>query len=112
LLSETEKLVKKMADKGAVGECPEKLIGNPEAQVLFNNLSTIASEGFACPVGEEKAALALAIDRLVREKAPADWLGDSAREKQVLNEIFPVMARDNKATLAIFEIIKNQPDYQ
>lgn len=33
------------------------------------------------------------------------------REKQVLNALFPIMARDRTATQGIFEIIKNQPGY-
>jgi type I restriction enzyme, R subunit len=43
--------------------------------------------------------------------APASWRGDPAREAQVLNALFPLMERDREATLAIFEIIKNQPGY-
>ncbi len=60
---------------------------------------------------EARAELALRIDQTMREKAPAGWKGDETREKQVLNAQFPVMSRDRKATLAIFEIIKNQPGY-
>jgi type I restriction enzyme R subunit len=45
----------------------------------------------------------------MHEQAPAGWLGDETREKQVLNALFPLLKRDRKATLAIFEIIKNQP---
>jgi type I restriction enzyme R subunit len=29
----------------------------------------------------------------------------------VLNALFPLLARDRQATQAIFDIIKNQPDY-
>jgi type I restriction enzyme R subunit len=47
----------------------------------------------------------------VREYAPAGWKGDESREKPVLNEIFRIMSRDREATLAIFEIIKNQGGY-
>ncbi|MEN9453481.1 MAG: type site-specific restriction-modification system, restriction subunit and related helicase, partial [Pseudomonadota bacterium] len=36
---------------------------------------------------------------------------DPAREAQVLNAIFPIMKKNKAATLAIFEIIKNQPGY-
>ena len=48
---------------------------------------------------------------MLREKAPAGWKGDDTREKQVLNALFPIMARDREATQAIFEIIKNQRGY-
>ena len=47
----------------------------------------------------------------MREHAPAGWKGDEAREKQVLNALFPLSARDRQATQALFEIIKNQPGY-
>ena len=56
------------------------------------------------PTGEPPAAyfdehlsLALRLDQAIRDKAPAGWKGDPAREAQVLNAIFP--------------IIKNQPGY-
>jgi type I restriction enzyme R subunit len=60
---------------------------------------------------EQRAALALKIDLAMREHAPAGWKGDEAREKQVLNALFPIMKRDRQATLAVFDIIKNQPGY-
>lgn len=61
--------------------------------------------------GGERVRLALEIDRVMRECAPAGWKGDQAREAQVLNALFPLLGRDRKATLALFEIIKNQPGY-
>ena len=51
------------------------------------------------------------IDRVMRERAPAGWKGDQAREAQVLNALFPLLDRDREATLALFELIKNQPGY-
>ena len=60
---------------------------------------------------EDRAELALRIDQAMREHAPAGWKGDDTREKQVLNALFPILARDRAATLAVFEIIKNQPGY-
>jgi type I restriction enzyme R subunit len=67
---------------------------------------------FQCPADDNgKAKLALEIDLAMRELAPAGWKGDDTREKQVLNALFPLMARDRTATQAIFEIIKNQPGY-
>ena len=61
--------------------------------------------------GDECLGLALKLDQAMREKAPAGWKGDSAREAIVLNAINPIMKKDRGATLAIFEIIKNQPGY-
>ena len=57
--------------------------------------------------------LALYLDTTMREKAPAGWKGDvdGPRGRQVLNALFPIMSQDREATLAIFDIIKNQPGY-
>jgi type I restriction enzyme R subunit len=60
---------------------------------------------------EQRAELALQIDRATRENAPADWKGDDTREKQVLNALFPLLSRNRDTTLAVFEISKNQPGY-
>jgi type I restriction enzyme R subunit len=110
-LTKAEALVRRMAQKNTGGH-PHVLNGHPEAVVLFNNLATISSTTFQCPSDEdEKAALALDLDLAMRERAPAGWKGDDTREKQVLNALFPIMARDRAATQAIFEIIKNQPGY-
>jgi type I restriction enzyme R subunit len=111
-LKKAEALVLRMAGKATQGTHPTVLNGHPEAIRLFNNLASIAADSFQCPTDEEgKAKLALEIDRAMREKAPAGWKGDDTREKQVLNALFPLMDRDRKATLAVFEIIKNQSGY-
>ena len=110
-LRKAEALIQRMAQK-STGSHPAILNGHPSAIVLFNNLASIAATTFQCPTDlEEKATLALDIDRAMREKAHARWKGDDAREKQVLNALFPLLSRDREATLAMFEIIKNQPGY-
>lgn len=53
----------------------------------------------------------LEIDMVMRERAPAGWKGDQAREAQVQNALFPLLDRDRDATRALFELIKNQPGY-
>ncbi len=110
-LKKAEALVMQMAQKGT-GNHPSVLNGHREAIVLFNNLDSIPATNFRYPTSEEdKAALAMRINWVVRESAPAGWRGDQAREAQVLNALFPIMDRDRDATTAIFEIIKNQPGY-
>ncbi len=111
-LRSAEDLVKRLAGKaGAVGH-PPVLNGHPEAVRVYNNLASIPSDSFVCPTDDDgRAALALEIDRAMREKAPAGWKGDDAREAQVLNALFPLLGRDRTATSAVFEIIKNQPGY-
>ncbi len=102
-----------MAGKESSGNHPPKLNRHREAIVLFNNLSSIPTEGFLCPESDEdKADLALELDRVMRENAPAGWLGDETREKQILNTLFPISGRDRTATSAVFELIKNQQGYQ
>jgi type I restriction enzyme R subunit len=110
-LKSAEALAKRMAEKDK-GNYPDVLNGNPGAVVLFNNLASIPPTTFQCPTDElAKAKIALELDRAMRELAPAGWKGDDTREKQVLNALFPIMSRDREATLAVFEIIKQQPGY-
>ncbi|XHX75697.1 MAG: type I restriction endonuclease subunit R (plasmid) [Stenomitos frigidus ULC029] len=113
-LKDAEALVKRLGKQQPDADLPAVLHGNPEAIVLFNNLSSIPATTFQCPTDEdEKAALALTLDRAMRERAPAGWKGDDndPRAKQVLNALFPIMSRDKTATQAIFAIIKNQGGY-
>jgi type I restriction enzyme R subunit len=111
-LRKAEALVRQINGRGPEAGVPAMLHGNHEATVLFNNLGSIPVTSFCYPTAdEEKAALALKIDLAVRERAPAGWYGDQAREAQVLNALFPILDRDREATLALFEIIKNQQGY-
>jgi type I restriction enzyme, R subunit len=111
-LQDAEALVRRLAAKQPTANVPAALHGKAEATVLFNNLSSIPATIFQCPAGdEERAELALALDQAMRERAPAGWKGDPAREAQVLNALFPLMSRDRAATQAIFEIIKHQNGY-
>ncbi len=112
-LQEAEALVRRLAARQPEAGVPAALHGKPEAIVLFNNLGSLPATGFQCPAGDDdKAALALSIDLTVRERAPAGWKGDQAREAQVLNALFPILGRDRAATTALFEIIRNQPGYR
>jgi type I restriction enzyme R subunit len=118
-LKQAEALVRKLAMGKGDNDLPATLRGNKEATVLYNNLPKVlaaaaAAGGLPEPQaenGDAVLALALKLDQTVRERAPADWKGDSAREAQVLNAIYPIMKKDKAATRAIFEIIKNQPGY-
>lgn len=111
-LRKAEELVKRVVRKDTVAGAPSILHGRPEAIVLFNNLSSIPATTFQCPSDADgRARLAIEIDQAMREHAPADWKGDDTREKQVLNALFPILAKDREATLAVFEIVKNQAGY-
>lgn len=111
-LKKAESLVQSITGSSPKGNHPTVLNGFPEAIRLFNNLASIEADSFQCPtdvIGKTK--LALDIDRAMREKAPAGWKGDEPREKEVLNALFPILERDHKATLAVFEIVKSQRGY-
>lgn len=111
-LRAAEDLVRQLGAKGG-GTYPPDLKGRPEALAIFNNLDQLGGAGFNCPDdAADRAALAIAIDDAIRLNAPADFRGDSAREAQVLNAIYPLLKRDRKATSALFEIVKNQSSYR
>jgi len=119
-LRKAEALAKRLASRQPEAGVPAALHGKREATVIFNNLPRILSAGRNraggidedhTDYGGKQVELALEIDRTMRERAPAGWKGDQAREAQVLNALFPILKRDREATQALFEIIKNQPGY-
>jgi len=119
-LRKAEELVKRLAANQPDEDAPPALHGKREATVIYNNLPRILAAGHASAAqvaepraeyGDERLRLALEIDSVIRERAPAGWKGDQAREAQVLNALFPLLNRDREATLALFELVKNQPGY-
>jgi type I restriction enzyme R subunit len=118
-LRKAEDLVKRLAAKQPEDGIPAELHGKREATVIYNNLETIlASAPLADVLQEGEAAygnvrvlLALEIDRAMRTQAPADWKGDETKERVVQNFLFPLLKKNRAATLALFELVKNQPGY-
>ncbi|MEQ1892703.1 MAG: type I restriction endonuclease subunit R [Planctomycetota bacterium] len=119
-LCKAEALARRLASKGAHDDAPAALHGRPEAIVIYRNLPKIlarhaqaalmTSEGD--PQREARlVSLALEIDRVMRERAPAGWRGDQAREAQVLNALFPLLERDRAATQALFDLLRNIAGY-
>ncbi len=80
---------------------PAALQGKHEALAIFQNLH---EEDEA-----KRVSLALAIEQALRERAPANWKGDPARETAVRNVLYPLLGRDRAATEALFEVLKNLP---
>ena len=80
---------------------PAALRGKHEALAIFQNLR---EEDEA-----KRVSLALAIEQALRERAPANWKGDPARETAVRNVLYPLLGRDRAATEALFEVLKNLP---
>lgn len=118
-LKDAEALARNLGRGRTEHDVPAALHGNKEATVLYDHLPGVlaahAQTGAAAErshaLDDECLALALALDKAIREMAPAGWKGDPAREAQVSNAIFPIMNRNRAATAAIFQIIKNQPGY-
>jgi type I restriction enzyme R subunit len=111
-LRKAEDLVNQLGQGRPEEGVPTVLHGTPEAVVIFNNLSTIPTTVFVCPVDDdERAEVALKIDKTVRNSAPAGWRGDETRERQILNALYRLLEKDREATVALFEIIKHQQGY-
>ena len=54
---------------------------------------------------------ALALDRAIRRVKRADWRGNLFKEREVRRAIRSELAGDEELADAMFEIVKNQPDY-
>jgi type I restriction enzyme R subunit len=115
-LKKAEQLAQKLVKKTG-GDYPHVLYGKTEAIVIYRNLPDILGDD--SPMisedntleKEERAELALRIDGAMRVNAPAGWRGDEPRENQVLDALFLIMSKNRKATITLFEIIKNLPGY-
>ena len=111
-LTNAEELFKRMMKKEYADHIPTDLHGKIEATIIYNNLISLPKVNLQIPSSDdERAKLALKIDLAVKENAPAGWRGDQARESQLLNSIYLILDKDRDATLALFEIIKNQDGY-
>lgn len=120
-LREAEALAKKLHEKPSDGDAPAMLRGNASALVIYRNLPDIVADDALtddsvvkepeAPHGDRRAFLALKIDRVMRDEAPADWRGDQAKERSVQSLLHPLTGKNRKATLKLFDLLKNQPDY-
>jgi type I restriction enzyme R subunit len=118
-LRNAEVLLKKLA-KGQSGTgVPQALQGNREATILYNNLmDVLAPEVDGHTITESQTAydddrlqLALKLDKAIKAEAPAGWKGDEVKERVVQNLIHKAIGKSREATLAVFELVKNQPGY-
>lgn len=112
-LKKMEELAAKVASGDTSdGVMPEAVKKAPFAVTMFNNLASLPEDSFVCPVDpEEKAALALKIKEVMDKKAPDKWRGVTTRENIILNELYLLLNKDEKATRALFNIIKASPFY-
>jgi type I restriction enzyme R subunit len=118
-LRDAETLVRRLAARQPEAGVPAALHGKQEATVIYNNLPGILAAGLAgtavaeppADADDKRLTLALAIDQAMRERAPAGWRGDQAREAQVLNALYPLLDRNREATQRLFDLVKNLPGY-
>ena len=118
-LRNAEVLVKNLAKGQSNVALPQALQGNREATVLYNNLINIMQADVeelqvAEPrpeYGDERAQMALRLDIAIKAQAPAGWRGDQVKESVVLNTIHRTLGKDREATMAVFDIVKNQAGY-
>ena len=94
--------------------------GNASALVIYRNLPDIISSDWlpsdaasepVAEYGDQRALLARKIDHLMRDEAPAGWRGDPVKERIVQNFLHPLTGKNPEATLQLFDLLKNQPDY-
>ena len=120
-LRHAENLVKQLHEKHTDSDEPDILRGNASALVIYRNLPDIipddgrpkdtGTQELRATYGDPLALLALEIDRLMRDEAPAGWRGDEAKERIVQNVLYPLTRRNREATLKLFDLLKNQSGY-
>ena len=118
-LHNAEVLAKKLAQGHPDAGVPMALKGNREATTLYNNLMEVVApevEGHAIAeaktaYGDERLQLTLKLDKAIKAEAPAGWKGDEVKERVVQNLIHKALGKSREATLAVFELVKNQPGY-
>jgi type I restriction enzyme R subunit len=118
-LRNAEVLVSDLAQGQSDAGVPQALQGNREATVLYNNLINIMQIGVDSTeatedrpeYGDERALMALRLDIAIKAQAPAGWRGDQVKESVVLNTIHRTLGKGREATLAVFDIVKNQEGY-
>jgi len=120
-LRNAQALVKKLHEKQHDDDEPAILRGNAGALVIYRNLPDILPDAAepaehvakepGADYGDPLAFLALKIDRLMRDEAPAGWRGDEAKERIVQNFLHPLTGRNREATLRLFDLLKNQLGY-
>ncbi len=112
-LTQAEELAKRIVQKDSIAGVPLMLHGKPEVIVIYNNLPRILADSAIIreqsqTEEQNRATLALDIDQTMREHAPAGWRGDTVKEAQVLNALFPLLDRNREATMRLFDLLKNQ----
>ena len=119
-LQKAQGLFKRLHDKQSDAAEPDYLRGNASALVIYRNLPDILPADAvpkavlhedAPEYGDAMALLAVKIDRVMRESAPAGFRGDQPKEREVQNLLHPLTGNNREATLKLFELLKRQSAY-
>ena len=117
-LKKAEELARKASEGQSQDEIPRELKGNREAAVIYNNLPNILHvqdpdeiDDVEPDFGDRIIRKTIQIDKAMRNKAPAGWRGDEAKEKQVKNALYDILGKDKDATYRLFDLIKNMNGY-
>jgi type I restriction enzyme R subunit len=88
-----------------------KQVQNPTAgQSYPTALNTPAKRAFYDNLGQDEA-LALAVDRAVRESRQDDWRSNAFKIKKVMFAIKGVLKDDEALTAQVLDLVKNQHEY-
>jgi len=111
-------LARRVAEPENQAEYPTR-INNAALRALYDNLDGVDAlvvrerpDPYK-PGGNEdpREALALSIDRAIRDVKKADWRGNRFKEREVRNAIQSVIGVDGGLVDTLFEIVKNQREY-
>lgn len=94
-------------------------INSAALRALFDNLEGSQPAAVEVPrahygtgaAPDAREAMALALDRAIREVKKADWRGNRFKEREVRNAIRSALGDEDGLVGTIFEIVKNQRDY-
>ncbi|MEL4890004.1 type I restriction endonuclease subunit R [Xanthomonas protegens] len=120
-LKQAEALANKLAVHATGSEeVPEALRDKPEVSVIYRNLPDILAKPIdAAHItddrtlhGSELISMAVKIDRIMRTDVPADWKGDTIKERAVQRALLAVVAGNRDAMLKLFDLIRNQAGYR
>lgn len=118
-LRKAEELARNIKTGQSQDEIPQELKGKREAAVIYNNLLDILLNSSHDEVNQEEpdfdqqmVHLSLQIDQALKDKAPAGWKGDDAKEKIVKNTLYALLDKDRGATYRLFDLVKNMNGYE
>jgi len=111
-------LARRVAAPENQAEYPTR-INNAALRALYDNLEGVDAlvvrerpDPYKTDSNEDpREALALSIDRAIRDVKKADWRGNRFKEREVRNAIQNVVGADGGLVDTLFEIVKNQREY-